>query len=347
MPSIPGSPGASVSSPTIADVAEAAKVSIAIVSRVLNGHPDVAESTRRKVLLAADQVGYKPVAPRRQRSRSAYPSISIIVHAVDNEYVGVLVQGILDQLDQIDHQAVLHLSAVEPERERRYCRMARLTDSDGVLVITPRSSDRELLDVVGHKLPLVLIDAYPELPSTPCVRSTNWHGAREATNYLIELGHRRIAFIAGRRGDHITEAREHGYRSALIDSGIAFDPALVRDGDYGRISGYRAADELLAMEPRPTAIFACADQMATGAMEAAHVRGLRVPDDLSIIGFDDLPSMMTLHPPITTVRQPLYQMGRMAAQMVSALASGQELVSRQIELPTRLIIRESCARLRS
>lgn len=328
---------------TIADVAAEAQVSTTTVSRVINDHPDVATQTRKRVLDAIERLDYRPKGSRRHRMRPTVHSIAVIMHAADNEYVGTLLRGILDQLDQEDGQAIVHLTDVQTEREMGYMRHAIDNGCEGILIVTPCTPSKALLSLICNRIPLVLIDTYPESPNVSYVRATNWQGAREATNYLLSLGHRAIGFVAGRRTDHITEAREHGYRSALIDAGIAYDPRLTRDGDYGRVSGFQAGLALLSLAPRPTAVFCCSDLMAMGLMEAAYLKGVRIPEELSVVGFDDLPLAATLHPALTTVRQPLYEMGRMAAQMVMALTRGEEIVMSQVELPTRLIIRDSCA----
>lgn len=326
--------------PTIIDVAQRAGVSATTVSRVLNEHPAVAEDTRRRVLDAAGQLGYKVGPSSRRKDDTSY--ITIITVTLDSEYGSVLVRGILDQLDLDAHQAVLHLTNADLAHEVDYIRAARRTGSAGLLISTSHVHEGELTDSLDDTLPYVFIDAYPDSPTVPCVRATNWQGGREAANYLISLGHRRIGFIGG-RNDEITESREHGYRSALAEAGIPFSPELVRQGDYRLAKGYEAALQLLALPERPTAIFAASDMMALGTISAACALGLCVPQDVSVVGFDDIPLAAAWHPALTTVQQPLYQMGRMAAQMVVTLASGRGLVSPQIELPTRLIIRETCA----
>jgi DNA-binding LacI/PurR family transcriptional regulator len=328
---------------TIHDVARAAGVSTTTVSRVLNGRPDVAEATRARVQRVVAQLGYTSSSSSRRRSAEAVHYVTIIAHGVDNEYIGAIVRGILDQLDLTSHQAVLHLTDVQLTREADYVRIAQRTGSDGLLIVTPRLRDRDLSNLVGNGTPYVLIDFYSDTNTVPCVRATNWQGMREGVSYLVALGHRRIGYIAGRRGDRITEAREHGYRSALNEANLPFDPSLVVDGDYSQLSGFGAATALLSLEARPTAIVASSDLMAVGAIEAARVLGLDVPHDLAVLGFDDLPLAANTHPPLTTIRQPLYDMGRMAAQMVVDLAAKRGLLSRQVELPTQLIVRASCA----
>jgi LacI family transcriptional regulator len=331
--------------PTIADVARAAGVSTATVSRALNHRPDVAVETREHVESVASQLGYRGRYGYRRRGRRAIRHITLLAHAIDNEYIGTICSGITDQLDPSAHQLLLLLTKANARLEAEYVRLAKQTGADGILVVTPRLSNREFCDLLDDDTACVLIDFYPDTPSLPCIRATNWQGAREATNYLISLGHRRIGFIAGRRSDQITESREHGYRSALVDAHIPYSPELTADGDYAWASGFRAGKKLLALDAPPTAIFACSDLMAFGAIEAVHAAGLRVPDDISVVGFDDLPIAAEAYPPLTTMRQPLYEMGRMAAQMIVSLIDGEDVVSRQIELPTRLVIRQSCRAL--
>jgi LacI family transcriptional regulator len=328
--------------PTIADVAEAAGVSTATVSRALNNRPDVAPHTRERVERIAAEIGYHGRYGNRHRSRRATRYITLLAHGVDNEYIGTICRGVMDQLDPNIYQLVLHLTDAEVTREADYVRIARRTGSEGLLIVTPRLRDRDFPDLVGDRIPYVLIDFHSDTPSVPCLRSTNWQGAREATNHLIALGHRRIGYIAGRRNDRIAETREHGYRSALAEAHIPFAPELLADGDYSWTAGFRAAQQLLSLDNPPTAVFASSDLMAFGAIAAIYASGLRVPEDVSIVGFDDLPMAATIHPPLTTMRQPLYDMGRMAAQMIVSLVNGQDVVSRQIELPTRLIVRRSC-----
>jgi DNA-binding LacI/PurR family transcriptional regulator len=328
---------------TIYDVARAAGVSTTTVSRVLNGRPDVAEATRARVQRVVAELGYARASSSRRGPAEAAHYVTIIAHFLDNEYIGAIVRGILDQLDPSSYQTVVHLTAEQRAREAEYVRIARSTGSDGLLMVTPCLREAELADLAGHDTPFVMIDAYPDSSEALCVRATNWQGMRDGVSYLIELGHRRIGLILGQRGDRITEAREHGYRSALSEAGLPFEPSLVVDGSYNAPSGFRAALALLALEPRPTAIVASNDLMALGTMEAARVRDLAVPHDLSVMGYDDLPLAAHTHPPLTTIHQPLYDMGRMAAQMLVDLAAKRDPVSRQVELPTRLIVRGSCA----
>ena len=190
---------------------------------------------------------------------------------------------------------------------------------------------------------MVVDPVNPPPADLPSVGATNWAGGLAATDHLLGLGHRRIGAIAG-PGDYLcSRARIDGYRSALERAGVPFDPALVRHGDFQHEGGFARGGELLGLRSRPTAIFAGSDQQAFGLYEAARQRGLRVPQDLSIVGFDDLPVARWVSPPLTTVRQPLAEMGRTAAQMLGDLIEGLPLRSSRVELSTELIVRESTA----
>jgi LacI family transcriptional regulator len=335
-------PGITSPDVTIADIAEAAGVSTATVSRVLNDHPYVAEETRLRVQRLIEQTGYQNKLAQKHRAETLTNAITVIASLADNEYINAILWGIQDQLDLDDYHVMLRLWGADPASEFQCVRLAQHNGSKGLIVVTSRLRGSDLSDLMRDDIPYVFIDYYADSPEVPYVRSTNWQGARDLTRYLVSLGHRRIGFVAGIRGLNITEAREHGYRSALVEAGIPFDSELVVEGDFGQESGYRAGRRLLALDEPPTAVFACTDLSARGVIDAARTAGLRVPHDLSVAGFDDIPSSATRQPPLTTVRQPLHEMGRMAAQMAVALADGRELLSRQIELPTQLIVRESC-----
>jgi LacI family transcriptional regulator len=204
----------------------------------------------------------------------------------------------------------------------------------------------ELQQLRDADIPLVVVDPanLPE-PDLPSVGATNWAGGMAATDHLISRGHRRIGAIAGPADYLCSRARLDGYRSALDRAGAPYDPALVRNGDFQHEGGFLRGGELLDLAERPTAIFAGSDQQALGVYEAARQRGLRIPQDLSVVGFDDLPTARWVSPPLTTVRQPLADMGQVAAEMLCNLIDGVPLRSQRIELSTELIVRESTAQL--
>ena len=197
-----------------------------------------------------------------------------------------------------------------------------------------------------HRLhiPAVVIDpAGGATVEVPTVGATNWSGGRHATEHLILLGHRRIGLIAGPRELLCSRARLDGYRAGLEAAGVAVDDELIAQGAFNHESGYAAGGRLLDLSDRPTAVFASSDEMALGVYEAARRRGLRVPDDLSVVGFDDLPAARWSSPPLTTVRQPLVEMGALAARTVLRLARGEPITTPSVELATELVVRDSTA----
>ena len=215
-------------------------------------------------------------------------------------------------------------------------------DTDGVILVISKPIQAQLEQLRSSGIPLVVVDpANPPPPEIPSVGATNWAGGLAATEHLISLGHRRIAAIAGSEDYLCSRARVDGYRSALERAGVTFDWALVRHGDFHHEGGFVRGGELLDLADRPTAIFAGNDQHALGGYEAARQRSLRIPQDLSVVGFEDLPVARWLSPPLTTIRQPLAEMGRAAAQMLGELIEDRPLRSRRVELSTELITRES------
>jgi LacI family transcriptional regulator len=217
-------------------------------------------------------------------------------------------------------------------------------DTDGVILVTSELTGSQLEQLRQADIPLIVLDpGNPPPPDLPSVGATNWAGGLAATEHLLALGHRRIGVIAG-PGEYLcSRARTDGCRSALERAGIGLDPALVRSGDFQHEGGFACGAELLGLPEPPTAIFAGSDQQAFGLYEAARQRSLRIPQDLSVVGFDDLPISRWVSPPLTTVRQPLAEMGRAAAQMLADLIDGLALRSSRVELSTELIIRESTA----
>ena len=222
-------------------------------------------------------------------------------------------------------------------------------DTDGVILVTSELTLPELQQVREECIPLVVVDpANMPDPDVPSVGATNWAGGLAASDHLLSLGHQRIATITGPADYLCSRARVDGYRSALERAGRTLDETMVRNGDFHHEGGFRCGGELLDLAEPPTAIFAGSDQQALGVYEAARQRGLRIPEDLSVVGFDDLPTARWVSPPLTTIRQPLADMGRMGAEMLGSLIDGVALRSKRVELATELIVRqESTARLRA
>lgn len=326
---------------TLAAIAAEAGVSLPTVSKVLNGRPDVSPETRARVIRLLDEHNYSRGGMRRHR-RSGL--VDLVFNGLDSSWAVEILRGVEEWGDQ--HETGVAVSSVRHGNARPASWTSTITshDTDGVLLVTSPLTLAQLSQLRGAGIPLVVIDpANTPPPDLPSVGATNWAGGLAATEHLLGHGHRRIGVISGPIEYLCSRARLDGYRSALDRAGIRYDPALVREGDFLHEGGFTGGDELLALPDPPTAIFAGCDQQAFGVYEAARQRGLRIPQDLSIIGFDDLRVARWASPPLTTVRQPLAEMGRAAAQMLGDLINGVPLRTSRIELSTALIIRESTA----
>ena len=258
-------------------------------------------------------------------------------------YFGAILAGVTDAA--YENGLRLSIASTRHEHAREVQLLAQHSDmTDGALVILPEQSGDELERALSDDYPVVVID--PLLPlgdRVPFVAAAHRRGARQAIDHLVTLGHRRIGVISGPPGWMATEERREGWRQALSGAGIPVDPMLFVEADWELGPGADAAAQLLELNDPPTAIFGFNDAIAIGAMKAAHERGLRVPEDVSIVGFDDLPHATIVTPPLTTIRQPLAEMGRAGVGLVLRLLGSQRLEAPQIELPTRMIVRESTA----
>jgi LacI family transcriptional regulator len=325
---------------TLESVARAAGVSKATVSKVLNGREDVNAETRVRIAQVLDQHQYVPRARRPVGARRVF---EVLFDGFGSPYTLEIIRGITEAAGELDVDAVIGPAlgrAPGAEWVRRIVAAAR----EGVIIVTSRLTDDHWQRLTDAKVPVVVIDPVG-IPSAdvPSVGAMNWAGGLAATEHLIQLGHRRIGVLGGRADTLCARARVHGYHAALDAAGIPFDPTLVRYGDFGYDLGFEHGLDLLALEPRPTAVFATSDLQAFGLIEAARVRHLRVPDHLSVVGFDDLPTARWAAPPLTTVRQPLADMGRVALRSAERLAIREGLDTNRVELATELIIRESTA----
>jgi LacI family transcriptional regulator len=332
--------------PTIVDVARAAGVSVSTVSRVLNNKPDVAAPTREKVLATMQRLGYVANPSARRLAGGRTGIIGLIVPDIATAYTVEIVRGVGEEVNKAGYDLVLYTVVGQhegAERERAWLSILSRGLVDGLVLVLPRSMTDELIALSGRGFPIVLIDHRGVDTDLPSVCATNVEGALEATRYLLSLGHRRIGFITGTLQYRAGSDRLAGYRLALAQAGISFDPALVFEGDFSRQKGYEGAMALMRLPDPPTAIFASNDVSAFGALDALRELGLRVPEDVSLVGFDDIPAAAEIRPPLTTVRQPLVDMGRSGAQLILALLNGQTEVPRRIELPTHLIVRSSCS----
>jgi LacI family transcriptional regulator len=301
---------------TIFDVAEEAGVSYSTVSRVLNNKDNVNAETRERVLQVMAQLGYVGNAPARSLAGGSSHIVSLLVDHLNTGYMGEIIRGIDEALEMNHYNLMLYTTHRQKTREAAYVNKLTRNFADGLILIVPRNEKAYLETLQQRKFPYVLIDHRGYNRHIPSIITTNRKGGYDATTYLIETGHRRIGFITGEMAYGCATERLAGYQAALADHGIAFDPELVSEGNFLQPQGYRCAQQLLSLSQPPTALFVSNDVMAFGAMEAARERGLRIPHDLSIIGFDDIPQAEHVHPPLSTVRQPLEEMGRSAATLL-------------------------------
>ncbi len=328
---------------TIVDVARVAGVSYSTVSRVLNGYEFVRESTRIKVLAAAEQLGYVANLSARSLAGGHSQIIGVLVPGLDNGYIGEIVRGIDEELARVNYDLMMYTTHRQLGKEGQYVSAITNGLADGLLLIVPLVPDEILRALPQHDFPHVMIDQSEPSNTSMVVDATNWQGAYDGTSYLIGLGHRRIGHIAGTPQLASAGERVEGYRAALRDHGLSYDARLVVEGNFYQDGGMAGAAALLDLPERPTAIFAANDLSALGAMETIRARGLHIPSDISILGFDDIPHAQIAYPKLTTVRQPLAQMGRVASRLLLDQIEQPGRPSRRVTLATELVIRDSCA----
>jgi DNA-binding LacI/PurR family transcriptional regulator len=338
----PASPPGGGSRPvTIAFIAAQAGVSVPTVSKVINGRPDVADETRRRVEAAIVAHGYQR-APRAA-SRAA-PLIEVIFHELESEWGLEIVRGV--ERVAVHHHLAVVLTEMQGRRTpgRGWIEGVLARQPQGVIAVFSVLSQELQARLRSRDIPLVVVDPTGEpLHDTPSIGATNWNGGLAATRHLLGLGHRRIAVIGGPEDILCSRARMDGFRAAMDAASAAVDPDLLSHGPFHVDEGVARARRLLRLRDRPTAIVTGNDLQALGVYQAAREARLHVPDDVSVVGFDDLPVARWVSPPLTTIRQPLFEMAETAAEMVLDMARGIPPAQPRLELATELIVRESTA----
>lgn len=342
-----------MSTPTIKDIAKYVGVAHSTVSRALNGDPRITAATREKVLAAAKRLGYRPNLSARALVKRRVLSIGLMIPEVTEPFYGRIVEG-ADQVTYTEgFNLILYLTHADPHREMAAFDQIKKGRVDGVILMIRQAKASAAFDILRAGVPVVLL--LQQIPDAPIdhVRIDNILGARKAVEHLLNLGHKRIGFITGPQDALDAEERLIGYRQALEQTQLPFESALVFSGDFTPSSGERAVEQIMQFEPamRPTAIFAANDQMAMGAIKALGERGIRIPQDMAVIGFDDIEPASYFRPALTTVRQPIEEAARTAASMlverINQSDSDRETSSlpeqgRVAVLDTELIVRESC-----
>ncbi|MFF0713510.1 LacI family DNA-binding transcriptional regulator [Streptomyces bauhiniae] len=328
-------------SATLAEIAREAGVSAPTVSKVLNGRADVAATTRTRVEELLRTHGYR----RRRAEVTRSPLIDLVFHELESAWAMEVIRGVENVARDAGLSVVLSESAGRLTPGRTWADQVAGRRPHGVILVLSGLDAAQQALLTSRSVPFVVMDpAGDPGADVPSVGATNWQGGLAATRHLIDLGHTRIGAIGGPSRMMCARARLDGYRSALETAGLPADPALIREGDFHHESGHRLGLDLLGRPGRPTAVFAGNDLQALGLYEAARELGLRVPEDVSVVGFDDLPVARWVGPPLTTVRQPLTEMAEAAARLVLELGRGErERTATRLELATSLVVRSSTA----
>jgi len=328
--------------PTLAAVASAARISVPTASKVLSGGTDVSAETRNRVIRIAQELGYtRPGSTHARRDiASRVRLVDLVVSNVDGTWANRVLSGVEYAATAAECDVVITIA--RPGRDWIGRLLRRPSQGAVVVLVDPTSEQLTGLQAAG--IPVVLIDPISRAPrSVASVGVTNWEGGHTAALHLLEIGHRRFGVIGGTRSHLYSRARIDGFRSALEEHGVVLPDGAVRAGDWDREVARKAALTILDRPDRPTAIFACSDFMALGVYDAAGELGLRIPQDLSVVGFDDVPEAEWAYPKLTTVRQPIHEMGAAALRMLLRLQAEPvgDGEAPRVELATNLVLRDS------
>lgn len=324
---------------TVAAIGRLAGVSAPTVSKVLNGRPGVAAETRHRVEALLREHGY-----RRPGAVGAAPVIEVVFFALESHLAVEILRGVVTVARENDLTVGFTEVHGDSAADRSWLEQVLARRPTGVIGVYAAFTERQQAQFAAAAIPLVALDPTGEpLHATPSVGAANWSGGVAAARHLLDLGHRRIAVIAGPTGMLCARARLDGFRAALDSAGVRADPRLMCAGQFDFESGVRHGRQLLRLRKPPTAVVCGNDLQALGVYDAARAAGRRIPDDLSVVGFDDLEYARWCGPPLTTVRQPLAEMAAAAASLVVGLARGKRPEPTRVELATSLVVRESTA----
>ena len=330
---------------SIKDVAREAGVSVATVSRVCNASAVVSETTRKHVLDVAAKLGYSPHGAARSLITSRTSTIGVLLPDLYGEFFSEVIRGI-DLAAQENGYHLLVSSSHDDEREIVAAFRAMRGRVDGLLVMSPDLDARNAVNALRDHFPVVLLNCPAERDQHDSIVIANYDGASEVLRHLVGCGHRRIAMITGKARNYDSVERLRAFRDVTREAGIAREDAIEVAGDFSEASGFRAGEALLRAPTRPTAVFAANDSMAIGALSALRAGGLRLPEDIAVAGFDDIPMARYIPPPLTTVHVDIRALGVRAAERLLAHVRGSTDAVRQQEVvPARLVVRSSCGSL--
>ncbi|MFB9757500.1 LacI family DNA-binding transcriptional regulator [Ectobacillus funiculus] len=322
------------------DVAKRANVSTATVSRVLRKPDKVSKDTREKVLEAIKELNYQPNMVARQFRTKETKTVLVVIPDVTSPFFSEVLRGIEHIALESGYRVILGDTENNINREHEYIELLLQQQADGMILLTARM-DRARLEEIANQFPVVLACEYIDELDVPTVSIDNISAARKATEHFIELGHTRIAHIAGPMNVILSRDRLKGYEQAMISHQLHIEPLYIKEGDFSLESGYNQMLHLLELEVPPTAVFVFNDLMAIGAIKAIKDKGLRVPEDIAVVGFDNIKMTSVFEPNITTIDQPKYEIGKKAMDLLLNLMNGETLQKKKFVLKDELIIRES------
>lgn len=327
---------------TIYDVAREANVSMATVSRVVNGNPNVKPTTRKKVLEAIDRLGYRPNAVARGLASKKTTTVGVIIPDISSIFYSELARGIEDIATMYKYNIILSNSDQNTDKELHLLNTMLGKQVDGIVFMGGNITDVHVEEFKRSPVPIVLAASVEEQAQTPSVNINYEQAIYDSVQLLVEKGHKRIAFVSGPMSEPINSVRKlAGYKRALEEVGIAFDDALVAEGDYSYDSGIEALAHLLEQSDKPTAVIAATDEMALGVIHGAQDRGVSIPEDLEVIGFDNTRLSLMVRPQLTTVVQPTYDIGAVAMRLLTKLMNKEQVDDQIVELPHRIEERQS------
>ncbi len=326
------------------DVAKKAGVSIATVSRVINKGTNVNDETRAKVLKAIKELKYQPSrVAKRLRSKSASSNLlGVLIPDIQNPFYVDVLRGVEDVAYENNYAIIMCNFAQDEKKEKMYLEILQQESIDGLVAAPSHERDPKVIKLVKEGLPMVCVDRGLLDVDVDVVVVNNQKGAFGAIDYLAKKGYKRIAYISGQKQIPSSRYREEGYREALEANGLEFDPEIVKYGDSKLGSAVKLCDELLDLPNPPDAIFTGNNLITLGALEAIHKRGLQIPSDVAILGFDDMYWSISLNPPLSAVRQPAYEIGRRAGELLIQRISDPKRPPIHMTLNTELMIRKSC-----
>jgi LacI family transcriptional regulator len=326
--------------PTVYTVAEKAGVSIATVSRVINNSTKVHPKTRDRVLRVIEELDYHPNLSAQGLALNVTEIIALIFPDISGPFYSEVIRGVEKEASQHDYSLLIYGTHGKESNARFLRRMPGRVD--GMILMTRSVDDHYIFELFKKSIPFVLLDREASNVKADCILSNNVEAAEQATLHLIQHGYRRIAFISGPDGSPDSNARFTGYRIALGKHDLPVTPSLLENGDFLQPGGYQAMNRLLDQAVPPDAVFAANDEMAIGAIEAIRSRGLGIPEDVAVVGFDDIQMASYIQPPLTTVRQPMREFGTLAVRQLLRRIQEPASEIETIVLPTQLILRQSC-----